>query len=320
MTNVTVAQGSRSQLLRKKQSGVGVAATGNYFIERITGHSLNAVKDLVPSTEIRSDRERYDMRHGNQSAGGQTMHELVYGTHDSFIEGAMFSTFSSAVTDNAGIVTIGTTPQYFTLEDGALDLAVYRAFYDMVVSRCHFAFGTGSNAMVKMELDWVGLSGGDPNSATIGGTATSPNIRPPFDTFTGAVYDNSPETGAEMIEITSMDLNIDNGAAPIFGLGQQTGVAVEFGRGEVGGTLSMYYTQRSRQLMERFLREIEAYLVLNIIDPSGNTMEFRMPRVKINGSDVPLANEKSRVITMPFVALKDSVIGSALQITKTAGP
>jgi hypothetical protein len=55
---------------------------------------------------------------------------------------------------------------------------------------------------------------------------------------------------------------------------------------------------------------------MNLVDPDGNVMEFRMPRVKFSGGDVPVANEQSRIITMPFIALKDAVIGSALKISK----
>jgi hypothetical protein len=42
-----------------------------------------------------------------------------------------------------------------------------------------------------------------------------------------------------------------------------------------------------------------------------------MPRIKINGAAVPVANPQSRLITIPFVALKDSSTGTQFRITRT---
>lgn len=307
MTTVTVAQGARSQLLLKKQSALGTAATGNFRAMRLNTFNVNPNIDIVTPAEIRGDRHLTDQRHGNRSVRGQSVHELVYGAHDDLIEGAMFSTFSGVVTDNQGLISgVGVTPSYYSLEDGALDLAVYRQFYDMMVSRARFDFGTGQNAVAKLTIDWVGLSGGDPDGTSIGGTPVGTSNVRPFDTFSGALYDNSPETGVELVEVTALSIDINNNVRPTFGLGQQTGINTEFGRGLVTGNITMYYTQRSRQFIERFTREIDAFLVFTLSEPiSGHTMEFRMPKIKINGGDIPLANEQSRIITMPYSALYD---------------
>lgn len=317
MSVLTVAQGSRSQLLAKKQTGIGVPAGGNYSIVRLNTHSINAVKEIIESQEIRSDREITDSRHGNRAARGSTTHELVYGhsSTDAFIESMMFSEFSAVSTDDAGIINIGVTPQYFTMEDGALDVGIYRPFYDMLVSRGQFVFGTGREAIVQATFDWVGLDGGNPSAASIGGTPAEVTVRQPFDTFSGALYDNNAETGEEMLNVTRAELTVDNTANPIYGFGQQTGIALEYGRARVTGQLSMYYTERSKQFIERFMREITAQLVINIVEDT-RSMEFKMLTVKYNGSDVPLANERSRIITLPFVALRNNSIGTALRITK----
>lgn len=318
MTTTTVAQGSRSQLLFKKQTDMGSAATGDFSVMRINRHSLNPVIEQITPEEIRGDRHLIDMRQGNRSVRGQTTSDLVYGQHDDFIQAAMFRAFANPTSDDAGVILgVGTSARYYTMEDGALDIDTYRAFYDMIVSRCRFDFGTGRAAIARMTLDWVGLSGGDPANNTIGGTAQFSSSRSPFDTYSGALWDNAPETGNEMIEVTSLSVEIDNRARPIFGVGQKSAIAVEYGRGIVTGNMSMYYTQRSRQTIERFLRDIESVLVWNIVDPDGNTMEFRMNRVRFTGGDVPLSSEQSRVITVPYTAMYSSGQGYELKITKT---
>jgi hypothetical protein len=318
MTTVSVAQGARSQLLFHKQSALGVPYASNYQTAKLVSHTINPNVETVVSQSIRADRHLSDQRMGNRSVRGSSVHELTYIAHDSFLEGAMFSTFSVATTDDAGIISgVGVTPSYFSMEDGALDISTYRPFYDMVVSHARLDFGTGRNAIARATFDWVGLSGGDPASASIGGTAIAPPNRVPFDTFDAALYDNQPGTGTEMIEVTSLQIDINNNANPIFGVGQQTAIAVEYGRGLITGSLSMYYTQRARQTLDRFLREINGYLVWTITDPDNNTMEFRLPNVKFTGGDVPLANEQSRIITVPFAAMYSSSPGFELKITKT---
>ena len=314
MATETVAQGARSQLLFKKQTALGTQATGNFTKARFNTHGLKAQIESAESEEIRSDREVYDFRHAHRHAMGPSVHELVYGDHDGFVESAMFSTFSAAVTDDDGLIQIGVAPQYFSLEDGAVDIVQYRMFVDMLVSRAQFQFRTGREAIVRMSLDWVGTGGGTPAGSSSGGTAVAPSTNSPFDTFTGTMFDNAQESGDELLIISSLDINIDNGANPIFALTQQTGIGLEYGRGRITGQLTAFY--KDAALLNRHLNETEWTLVMDLVDPDGNTMEFRLPRIKSTDGDVPVANERSRLITMSFQALKDDTYGSALRITK----
>lgn len=301
-----VAQGARSQLLVKKQSALGTVATGNFTRLRYNTHSLSVTKDMIEANEIRGDREVYDARHGNRSARGDVVVDLTFGDHDVLFESVMFNPFD---TDS---VQIGVTPQYLSIEDGALDIGRYRMFESMVGNTLRLSIRP--NQMVTATFGLVGLDGGAPEASSSGGTPVAPTTNKPFDSFSGALYDNAEESGAEVAVVTSLELSVDNGVSPAFAVGQQTGVFLEHGRGRVTGTLTAFY--QNGDWLNRFLNETEAPLVMNLVDPGGNVMEFRMPRVKFSGGDVPVANEQSRIITMPFVALKDTVIGSALKISK----
>lgn len=306
MSVAIVAQGARSQLLLKKQSALGVVATGNFTRLRYNTHSLNVAKDMIEANEIRGDREVYDARHGNRSARGDIAVDLTFGDHDALIESIMFNPFD---TDS---VQIGVAPQYLSIEDGALDIAQYRMFESMVGNTMQLSIRP--NQMVTATFGMIGLDGGAPAGSSSGGTPVAPTTNSPFDSFNGALYDNAEESGNEVAVVTSLELNVDNGVNPAFAVGQQTPIFLEFGRGRVSGTLTAFYQDAS--WLTRFLNETESPLVMNITDPDGNVMEFRMPRVKFSGGDVPVANEQSRIITMPFIAMKDEVIGSALKISK----
>lgn len=318
MTTFESAQGALSQLLVKKQSALGTAATGNYLKVRYNTHSFNAQKSSVESGEIRGDREVSDVRHGNRHVTGDLSYELLFGGHDDFTESAMFDDFATLTSDTQ-IIRIGTSANYLSIEDGATDISKYRLFQDMLCSRMTWHFRT--NAMVTVDSSWVGASGGTPAPTSGGGTPTGPNTTSPFDTFSGAVYEglgstDTIMTGAELANITSCNITVDNGVAPSFALGQQTAVALERGRGRVSGTVTLYYNDT--RWLDSFLDEEEKVLIIQAFDPQGNEIRWRMDRVKFMSGDVPVDREQSRIITMNFIALKDKVLtpATALAIYK----
>jgi hypothetical protein len=67
------------------------------------------------------------------------------------------------------------------------------------------------------------------------------------------------------------------------------------------------------------LDEVESELEVSVDDPTGaNPYTFLFPRIKINGADVGVSGQESRVITLPFVALYDTTETSNLVITRTS--
>lgn len=309
MTIITAAQGARSQLLMKKQSALGTVATGNFTRFRFSTHSLDVVKGTFESDEIRPDREVEDYRHGNQNAAGDIVFNLCYGDHDTILESAMFDVFT---TDQ---LSIGVAPQWLSIEDGALDISQYRMFEDMAVNTLTLAMGP-QQQIVRCTANLIGSTGQANTGSTQGGTAVSPSSNQPFDSFNGAIFDNAAETGNELAIVTGFEFTINNGLEPGFGIGQQTPVVMEYGKGRVSGRLTAYYTDAD--LINRFVSEEEAVLVVNLTDPHSNSYEFRFPRIKYNGANVPVSGEKSRIITIPFMALYDSTVGSAFKITRAS--
>jgi hypothetical protein len=82
------------------------------------------------------------------------------------------------------------------------------------------------------------------------------------------------------------------------------------------GTMTLYY--QDAVMITKFLNETESSLSLVLDDRvAGKNYTLFMPRIKINGAAIPVANQQSRLITVPFVALKDSSTGTQFRITRT---
>ena len=108
-----------------------------------------------------------------------------------------------------------------------------------------------------------------------------------------------------------------NSLAPTFVVGADNAQSLEFGRAVVEGTMTVYYEDQT--LINKFLNETESSIEVSIDDPTGaNPYTFLFPRVKYNGASVPLQNPQSRLITLPFVALYDTVENTNLKMTRTS--
>ncbi len=305
---MSFAQGSRTRLAVRAQADYLTQATGNYNELPFSTHSLNLAKQEIESNTTRSDREVADVRHGQRSVSGQIACELRYG--DTALELLMQSAMFNAWASNE--ITVGTARTFLSVEDGALDIGQYRMFTGLEVNR--MAVSVRPNQMATCTFDVVGrdmTTGG----ASGAGTVVAPTANAPMDSFSGSVYDQIPMSGQELNIVTGVDFQVDNGIQATSVVGDSRAPFQEYGRGRVTGTLTAYY--RDNTWINRFLNEQEVPLLVQVADAAGNDYLFYFPRVKYNGADVPLQNEQSRIMTLPFRALRGtSGITSALRIQR----
>lgn len=103
-----------------KESSWGVTpGSGNLVQIPYTGESLNANIETVMSKEIRSDRSTTDLVQVGQSAGGSFNIEMQFAAFDDFLEGALFSVFSAALTIVGDAGDISSTATGFSCTDVA---------------------------------------------------------------------------------------------------------------------------------------------------------------------------------------------------------
>ena len=298
------AQGSRSRLAFGVESTFGTAAT-SYTNVPYNTHSLNLSKERVAGNEIQPDRMPRVDRHGNRSVAGDITVDLRDTAYDDLIESAMLSTFST------GVIKVGTTPKFLTLEDYAADIDQARLFTGCAVST--MGVSMAPNQMVTATF---GMVGKDMTISATEQTVSAAGVGEPFDAYSGdlkvANVDGIGAASALSI-VTSVDFTVTNSFAPTFVVGDDAAPALEFGRAEIEGTITAYFEDLS--LVNRFLNETESAIEVSVADPSANTMTFLFPRVKFNAADIPVDGPTSRVVTLPFVALYDDTELTNLKIT-----
>ena len=301
------AQGSRSSLAYIAETAFGTTpSTPTLANLPINSHSLDLTKDRVEGNEIQADRMSRVDRHGNKQAGGSIEVDLRKGDYDELLESAFFNSYATDV------LKVGTTPKYFSMEDAANDINQFRMFTGLAVSSVNFSIAP--NQMVTSTFEMVGK--GMTQAATTGSTGGAPtasSTNSPFDSYSGTISDG----GAGISIVTSIDFSLTNSLAPTFVVGADNAQSLEFGRAVVEGTMTVYYEDQT--LINKFLNETESSIEVSIDDPTGaNPYTFLFPRVKYNGASVPLQNPQSRLITLPFVALYDTVENTNLKMTRTS--
>ena len=300
------AQGSRSQLAYGVQSDFTTAAT-SFTNLPFTTHSLNLAKDRVAGTDIQADRMPRVDRHGNRSVGGDIVADLRHAEYDSLIQAALMSNndFDTGFTAGDGSTTVtnaaivGTTPTYLTFEDYAADIDQARLFTGCSVNT--MGVSLAPNQMVTTTF---GIVGRDMSISATQKTVTASAGNEPFDAYSGDIKLGSVGTlGSALTLITALDFTLTNGFNPTQVIGESTASSLEFGTASLEGTVSAYFEDAT--LIERFLNETESALEVSVGDPAGNTLTFKMPRIKINSADVGVDGPASRIITLSFIGLYD---------------
>lgn len=305
---MSFAQGSRSQLSYIVESSFGTTpGTPQMRLIPFTTHSLDLTKQRVQGSDIQADRMPRVDRHGNRNAGGDIVVDFRATDYDDFLESAFFNTLG---TSGAATLKIGTTPQYLTIEDGALDVAEYRQFTGMAVSQ--MSMSIAPNQMVRCTFSMVGKDLTH-TQTSLDGTPTAISGNEPFDSFNGTLT----EGGGAIAYVTGLNFTLTNSLAPTFVIGSQVTPQLEYGMAVVEGTVTVYYQDDT--LIDKFLDETESSLAVEINDTtSAGSYTFTFPRIKYNGASVPLNDPQSRIVTLPFVALYDTSSSTNLQLTKAA--
>lgn len=300
------SQGARTRLSYIAEATYGTTPTSTPVYTQIpfNTHSLDLQKQRVQSEMITSDRMRSVDRHGNKSVSGDITVEMRPADYDWLLEGALFGTFTS------DILNTGTTIKSYSIQDAALDITQFRTFEGVMVNT--MAMSLAPNAITTATFGLVGQDMVQASTAPVGSSYTAYSTNEPFDNFSGTIT----EGGSAIAIVSSLDFTLDNGLNPTYVLGSSTTPQMQFGMSTLEGTMTLYYQDAA--MITKFLNESESSLSIVLDDRvAGKTYTLLMPRIKINGAAVPVANPESRLITVPFVALKDSTTGTQFRITRT---
>lgn len=301
------AQGSRTGVSYAPETVFGTTpASPSLTALPYNTFSINLNKDRIQSGAITPDRMiRYD-RHGNRQVAGEITTELTPRNYDTFLEAALMGTWTT------NVLKIGTTLKSFTIEDGMEDINQFRIFTGCAVSS--MAISVRPNAMVDTTFTFVGK---DMTTATVSPdpSKTAAFTLAPFDSCSGSIkVGNAGVAPTAIATITGIDLQVDNGLAPTFVVGDCTTPQLEVGMANVTGTITAYFEDIS--LYTRFLNETETAVEFTLSNPTGNAYTFLIPRAKFNTAEAPVSGPTSRIITIQFAAIYDATEATLLKITR----
>jgi hypothetical protein len=300
------SQGSRSSLSFIKETTFGTTPAGNFKNFPFSTHSLNLTKDRVVGNDIQADRMPRTDRHGNRQVSGDIVVDLRDTVYGEFLESALLGRWASDV------LKVGTSPQFFSIEDYAADIDQARLFTGVTVST--MGVSLAPNQMVSTTF---GMVGKDMTISATQKTQTAAANNAPFDAYSGDIAIGNVGSSSAVAIVTGLDFTLNNSFAPTFVIGDASAPSLEYGRAEIECTITAYFEDTA--LINRFLNETETELEVSVNDPTGtNAYTFLFPRIKINSADVPVDGPTSRIINMSFVALYDATEASNLVITRTA--
>jgi len=295
------SQGSRSALGFISEVTFGTTPTTPTLTTLpINSHSLDLTKATLTSAEIRADRQVAVLRHGNRNIAGDIDVDFRAEDFDALLEAAFFGTIST------GVLKVGTTKKFMTIEDQAQDISQFRTFTGCMVSSMEMSIKPNAITTAKFSIAGkdmvqsgtsVSADPFDPDSGT-----------QPMDSFSGLMK----EGGSSSAILAGVDFKIDNSLKPVFVLGSPTTPSMEYGLAVVTGTLTAYYQDAT--IINKFINETETSLEFNVTD-GVNNYQFKMPKVKYTGAAVPVANPQSRMVTLPFQALYNSSDATNLILT-----
>lgn len=309
------SQGSRTRLAIAPEVSFGVLPTSPaWTVLPYKTHGLDLTKERVEGNDMRADRMESVDRHGNRTAAGPIEVDLRREDYDLLLESAFMNTF-----DTNDHLTIGTTLRYFAIEDSALDITQFRQFSGCLVNTA--TFNIAPNQMVQATFDIVGKNMVQAQTA-LGASPTESSDYEPFDSYNGQLLEGGVGTNDDLCVVSQLQFSISNDITPAFVIlcadNRDTAAQMQYGMATVEGTMTVYYEDAT--LIDKFLNETETSLSVTVDDPTeANSYTFYMPRIKINGAAVPVANMQSRFIEIPFVALRDSSAGYSLRLTRTSG-
>lgn len=299
---MSFAAGSQHELSYVAESVFGTTPnTPTMKRLRNTGTTLNLTKESFVSNELRADRQIADFRHGTQRVQGDVNIELSYGAFDDILAGALFGNWAGDE------LKAGTVFKSFTIERRFTDINTYLKYKGCVSNGLTLSIApngmvTGTIPFIGRELDPEGASLGSPSDVA---------TKSPFDAFTGAIT----EGGDAIAVVTSLELNLQNGLEPAFVVGSNKTPRIIPGRSNLTGTVSAFFENNT--MLEKFVDETESSLEVELTDTEGNVLAVTIPRLKYSGADAPVQGEGGITINMPFQALRDSVEGTNLILTRT---
>lgn len=309
MTAATIATGRGTRTAYVSQTTFNSINSAPSFQNlRPTRFSMRPNIEKGTSQEYTTDRNVRGDFMTSKGASGRLEGELHYGTWDALMAHAFYSTWTS------NVLTIGSTPSFFTLEDtyelGVLDQ--YQRFVGCMVNGMDLTFQPNDTVRIGFDIIAREMTAG--TTAITGATYTSASTsRMPATTeqITGVTFD-----GISFAPIVrSLSLRIENNLIkrPVF----DDPRSVQFGLGmaDVTGELEVYFD--TYQAYQEIYTQSDARLTFVVGLETPSRYQIYIHSMKWgDGEIMPRERDNDILVRMPFRSMYGGATNGSLRITR----
>lgn len=296
------SKGSRAALYYVPEVTYGVTPVTPQMAELSkTSYTLSLNKDVLNDPDILSDRMEAYERHGNYLVNGDITASFKHEQFDALLEAALGGTWTT------NVLKVGQTERSFTFESWHGDIARSLRYTGVRVNS--FSMSVVPNSIVTATFGLIG-SGFSDGTSQLDSTPTPVVNKTPLTHIGGTI-----EIGGVAVKATNFSLSIDNGMEAQYAIGSSAAADVSWSEATVTGSFTVYFEDMAQ--IDRFVDEVEAEVEI-VLSDGANTLTFNMERVKFNGGGVPVPGSGVLFVEVPFKALKGTVSGTPVSITRSA--
>lgn len=208
------------------------------------------------------------------------------------------------------VLTEGVTKRSFSVERGHLDISKYFNFRGVVLDQ--WSMDAKPSGIVTVKRACMGKDCDAATSATGASSTSAATTNSPMDSLSGSINIQ----GSSVAIITGVKLDIKNQITMAEVIGSNVAVDYFPGRLMVSGELTAFLQDSA--LIDYFVNETELEVDWTFKGtPLTKSLNWKLPRVKINKAEVQVTQEKGIPVTMPFEALLDSASGHTVQVYRS---
>jgi len=288
-------------------------ATPAFVVARITGEGLAFAPTTTQSNEMDPDRQVTDSILTGGSSTGDLSFELSYEpVFELLLEGLMCADWD--VTDDN--IVIDKVQKSYTIEKQIPvpgGTTQFHRFTGCTVNG--FTLNIAPNQPITGSFTMLGKAVTVATTAITGATYADPDLEPVMaaPNVVGIEIGGVPAVSSCFNNI-SFTMNNNNRAIECIGtLGARE---VVLGRAELEATFSVLFSDST--LLNTLINQTESSLEFTTNDTNGVGYTWLMPRIKFSAAPVVASGTNTDVVTAVTArALKDSVSGTSLEITRT---
>lgn len=307
-----MATGANTTVYYIKETTPGVTpATPAWKHIGYKSNSMKREQQLFSSERMRGDRMNAPSVNGVPKAAGEISTELVYGEQDDFIAGV----FGQADW-TANKVKVGEVDQTFSILEKMEGVTgkMWRIYRGCVVNS--MSWNIEASAIIQATYGFVGVEAEMLDAAPQGSTFGAPSNNTPMTGLIGTMkVDNQPYN-----LITSISLNIDNGADIRPVVGSKKSLPITLRNSTATGNMTLYYENSAMAEKAQTEERLSMEFIFSDGADANSGNRYKVTATKVKPSDAWPTIDGAEDITMQAAVNyePDSATGTHITIERIA--